>query len=793
MGMGKSRPILDFLHKLARTANQDTPDEQLLKLFHRDGDEDAFAALVQRHGQLVLGVCRRVLKDEHSAEDAFQATFLTLARKGESVRRQASLGCWLYKVAYRLSLRLKTRMDRERSKSKQGENESGNRPGRNPADSEGDLTWREVRAALDDELQHLPEIYRAPLVLCYLAGKTLNEAAELLGWTTGSVKGRLERGRKMLRERLERRGLSFAAALTALALAQEACAAIVPQLVVPTLKVTAELLSGAAATSALSARVLELANLGIHSTSTKTVGILAVISATAALGVTVTLWIAAMAGPVSSKSDALPDTGAPLAAFRDIAEESGLEAIANSTDRENPNWKLASFHAVDFDGDGHLDVFLSSYGTGQSVVALNDGKGRFRLAPGADFLDRGVQLVSDLSGSGRLDFTALTPGGMTEWWVNKSKPGSLEFERTRIIRGGDSARRQTMIDINRDGRADWVRGSKDEIVAELADSSGRFSTTVPLIPAGDVYSAYALLCVPVDLNGDGHIDFLVETGHSTHRKNTGDSRIYLNDGKMGFRDASVECGLPSGIRVAIKGVGDLNQDGYPDLIVFEDKSPEIYLNDGKGRFTKLPGAISGMATAEKPDYTSWGIAAVTDFDNDGIPDLIWNGRHFLWVLRGLGGGRFEYMNDQWGIKDLAASAVDGGLCFGDLDNDGRLDIIGFKSWAGRRPFAVYRNELPNRNWLRVRPIGPNGNIGATGSKIRMYAAGTNELLWYDQIVNYDTEAAQNYYSQVETERHFGLGDRRTVDVEVEFYPSGKRIRVPKVPANTTLRIREETP
>jgi hypothetical protein len=441
-------------------------------------------------------------------------------------------------------------------------------------------------------------------------------------------------------------------------------------------------------------------------------------------------------------------------------------------------------------------VFLSGYGSGRSVAALNDGKGHFRkapLAPGDDLADRGIQLVCDLRGSGRPDFTTLTPGGMTEWWINHSTPGELRFERTKIVRGGDTARRQAMIDINRDGRVDWVRGAKDQIIAELANDQGLFDGTTARFPVGEIYSEFELLCLPVDINGDGFIDFLVETGHFSNRKNTGNSRIYLNDGKMGFRDATAECGLPVGVNVAIKGVGDLNQDGFPDLIVFEDKKPEIYLNDGKGKFTKLPGALAGMEQAVKPTSVSWGLAIVTDIDNDGIPDILWNGKNFLWVLHGTGGGKFEYMNSEWGIKDLAASMVDGGLCFGDLDGDGQLDIIGYTSWEGPRKFAVYRNELPKRNWVRVRPIGLAGNRGAAGSKIRLYAPGTNQLLWYEQVTIYDSQSAQNYYSYAETERHYGLGDRKTVDVEVEFYPSEKKVRIANVPANGVVRVSEESP
>src|SRR5262249_24267601 len=147
---------------------------------------------------------------------------------------------------------------------------------------------------------------------------------------------------------------------------------------------------------------------------------------------------------------------------------------------------------------------------------------------------------------------------------------------------------------------------------------------------------------------------------------------------------------------------------------------------------------------------------------DGVPDLLWNGKHFLWVLRGLGGGRFQYLDGGWGIKHLAAASVDDGLCFGDLDGDGRLDIIGYTSNGKGRRFAVYRKELPRRNWVRVRPIGLPGNKGAAGAKVRLYAPGTRQLLWYEQVAIYDSQSAQSYYAHAVTERHYGLGARDSV-------------------------------
>jgi hypothetical protein len=154
---------------------------------------------------------------------------------------------------------------------------------------------------------------------------------------------------------------------------------------------------------------------------------------------------------------------------------------------------------------------------------------------------------------------------------------------------------------------------------------------------------------------------------------------------------------------------------------------------------------------------------------------------------------FKYVNKEWGIKDLSASSIDDGLCFGDIDGDGALDIIGYTALGDRRLFAVYRNDLPKQNWLRVRPIGLPGNKAAAGAKIRLYAAGTGKLLAYEQVVIHDSQAAPSYYGLAETERHFGLGRDATVDVSVEFYPSGNKVERKNVKANTVVSIREASP
>lgn len=170
------------------------------------------------------------------------------------------------------------------------------------------------------------------------------------------------------------------------------------------------------------------------------------------------------------------------------------------------------------------------------------------------------------------------------------------------------------------------------------DGRGNFKSTGSLEVAS---TRNEINIYPADLNGDGFMDLALHWGRYDYEP--GRSRIYLNDGKMKFTDGTQAAGLNED-GLAIKGIGDVNHDGHPDLLVFEHRKPEVNLNDGKGMFTKLPNALSGMEDSTKPAYVSWGLAVVTDFDNDGHADVLWNGRNFLWVLRGAGDGHFNYMN-----------------------------------------------------------------------------------------------------------------------------------------------------
>jgi RNA polymerase sigma factor (sigma-70 family) len=212
--------LLRQIRRLVADSQTALPDGDLLRGYLDRRDEAAFAALVERHGPMVLGVCRAVLGHRHDAEDAFQAAFLVLARKADHIRRRDSVGSWLHAVAYRLALR--ARMAAVRRNAVEAD------AARTAVASADDLTWGEVRTILHEELAALSQRYREPLVLCYLQGLTQDEAANRLGWTAATLKGRLQRGREVLRRRLERRGLGLSAALGPLGLADHALAVPVP-------------------------------------------------------------------------------------------------------------------------------------------------------------------------------------------------------------------------------------------------------------------------------------------------------------------------------------------------------------------------------------------------------------------------------------------------------------------------------------------------------------------------------------------------------------------------------------
>jgi RNA polymerase sigma-70 factor (ECF subfamily) len=266
----------DFLRRLRtallRPEAGGVPDAHLLEAFITRHDEAAFAALVQRHGPMVWGVCRRVLGQVQDAEDAFQATFLVLVRKAASVVPRASVGNWLYGVACRTAWKARAATAKRRAKEKQVP-VMPEPPARPTPECVHD--WWPL---LDEALAHLPCSYRAAVVLCDLEGMTHQQAARQLGWPVGTLSTRLVRARALLARRLARTGVALASGSLAAMFAQASASASVPASVASaTVEMAAVLAQGQASAHVIPAHVAALMEGGLTSMGTSPVKMLALI------------------------------------------------------------------------------------------------------------------------------------------------------------------------------------------------------------------------------------------------------------------------------------------------------------------------------------------------------------------------------------------------------------------------------------------------------------------------------------------------------------------------------------
>ena len=267
MANGQLADVLRHIRTLVTVrAHADQTDRQLLTQFATTRNEAAFATLVGRHGPVVLGVCRRILRNAHDAEDAFQATFLVLARKAGSVRWQRSVGSWLYEVATRIAQGIRTDLAREQARKRANRELLGsgtfgpNRFASPIADPLVATAQQEMLSILDEELSRLPPRYLEPVILCYLKGKTHEEAAQEIGCPIGSMSRHLARAHELLRERLVRRGVALPTALLSSALGDRALATVPARLSNTTVKAALSFVRlTAAAAGVPSAKVVVLA------------------------------------------------------------------------------------------------------------------------------------------------------------------------------------------------------------------------------------------------------------------------------------------------------------------------------------------------------------------------------------------------------------------------------------------------------------------------------------------------------------------------------------------------------
>ena len=252
---------------------------------------------------MVLAVCQRVLRHEQDAEDAFQAVFLVLARKGASIRQHDSIGGWLYQVAFRLAVRAKTLSNRRAERFTPLGSEPA-APGPNP-------NHETLRTTLDEVLALLPEAYRSAIVLCYLEGKTQSEAAQMLATTTDAVNSRLKRARDLLRQRLVRHGLVLSAAALIEALAVGAApAALSAPLIDHTARAALQFMTHETSAAGVSALAMALAKGALHTMIPAKIKILS--------------WVAVVLTLLTSSALLLPSSAQDdpaVAAFRDKPEQ----------------------------------------------------------------------------------------------------------------------------------------------------------------------------------------------------------------------------------------------------------------------------------------------------------------------------------------------------------------------------------------------------------------------------------------------------------------------------------------
>lgn len=353
-----STNLLRHVRRLAaRRAFEQWTDRQLLERFAAGRDEAMFGLLVRRHGPMVLGLCRRLLGHEQDAEDAFQAAFLLLSRKAGSIR-QTDVGGWLYRVAYHVAVRARAQSAKRQQREQRGEAVS-------PVDPLMEATWKELRQVVDEELQRLPEDSRSALVLCYLEGKTQDEAARLLGWSKGTLRRRLDHGRELLRTRLLRRGLAPMAALTASLFAESGAPAALPAALAAATVRTALGASASPAIVALAEVGLGILSAGKMKAVTAVLLLMTVFTGAGLWAIHATPGrIAAMSQGEVKKSAQNPDLRTPQ--------------------KEKPNVEISG-RVLDPDGKpvrGAKLVLLyySSDDTPHKVWATSDRDGRFQLA-----------------------------------------------------------------------------------------------------------------------------------------------------------------------------------------------------------------------------------------------------------------------------------------------------------------------------------------------------------------------------------------------------------------------------
>ena len=379
-----STVILQLRKAICRQGEAGLTDAQLLERFIEHRDEAAFAALVARHGSMVMGVCLRVARNHQDAEDAFQAAFLVLARKAASISSRELLANWLYGVAHNTALKARASSVKRHAKEKQVTEMP------EPAVAEQELRNDNLQALLDQELSRLPDKYRVPIILCDLEGKTRKDAAQQLGCPEGSLSSRLSRARVMLGKRLARHGLAISGGSLAAVLSQQAASACVPTSVATaTIKAATLYATGQSTAGVVSASVTALTQ-GVLKTmllSKLKIGTMWLLVSLIAFGASSLIYRTAMAQPATlQRADAT--TPKETAKDRSLPDDE----IKKDSDALQGRWSVVT---MILDGDeppaeivkAVVVVFKGSamtYDPGLSIDATEKGKIKYNVDPEPD-------------------------------------------------------------------------------------------------------------------------------------------------------------------------------------------------------------------------------------------------------------------------------------------------------------------------------------------------------------------------------------------------------------------------